>query len=164
MYYLWTEGPGLGRTDFAWQSSRLHLWFILLFLQVGIQSCNRSAIRQQLTWRTENSGVFVAAKRTSVEWSWIYDDVITYIQASFPRFHPALASFPDLPASSFCRRNHISNWRRPGVSYHMIYSTHDITGSRHQDIIYPHFISPATEKLEKEDSETIQLILLSFPW
>ena len=36
-----------------------------------------------------------------------------------------------------------------GVSYHMIRSTHDVTDSRHKDIFT--FISPATEKLKKQD-------------
>ena len=40
-------------------------------------------------------------------------------------------------------------WRRPGESYHVIRGTHDVTGSRHEDIFT--FISPATEKLKKHD-------------
>ena len=39
--------------------------------------------------------------------------------------------------------------RRPGESYHVIRGTADVTGSRHEDIIT--FISPAVEKLEKQD-------------
>ena len=39
--------------------------------------------------------------------------------------------------------------RRPGESYHVIRGTNDVTGSRHEDIFT--FISPATEKLEKQD-------------
>ena len=46
----------------------------------------------------------------------------------------------------------MQKWRekaRPGESYHVIRGTHDVTGSRHEDIFT--FISPATEKLEKQD-------------
>ena len=39
--------------------------------------------------------------------------------------------------------------RRPGESYHVIRGTADVTGSRHKDIFT--FISPAVEKLEKQD-------------
>jgi len=42
-----------------------------------------------------------------------------------------------------------SGGRRPGVSYHVIHGTHDVTSSRHEDIFA--FISPAAEKLEKQD-------------
>ena len=39
--------------------------------------------------------------------------------------------------------------RRFGESYHLIHGTHDVTGSRHEDIFT--FISSSTEKLEKQD-------------
>ena len=39
--------------------------------------------------------------------------------------------------------------RKPGESYHVIRGTHDVTGSRHEDIFT--FISQATEKLKKQD-------------
>ena len=39
--------------------------------------------------------------------------------------------------------------RRPGESYHVIRGKHDVTGSRREEIFT--FISPATEKLEKQD-------------
>ena len=39
--------------------------------------------------------------------------------------------------------------RRPGESYHVIPATGDVTDSRHGDIFT--FISPATEKLKKQD-------------
>ena len=39
--------------------------------------------------------------------------------------------------------------RSLGESYNVIYGTHDVTGSRHEDIFT--FLSPATEKLEKQD-------------
>ena len=41
------------------------------------------------------------------------------------------------------------NGRRPDESYHVIRGTHDLTGSRHEDIFT--FTSPATEKLGKQD-------------
>ena len=61
-----------------------------------------------------------------------------------------LASFPGLPRLQFLIACSIQNGgRRPGESYHVIRGTHDVTGSRHEDIFT--FISPATEKLEKQD-------------
>ena len=49
------------------------------------------------------------------------------------------------PVSAVCK----SGGRRSGVSYHVIHGTHDVTSSRHEDIFA--FISPAAEKLEKQD-------------
>ena len=60
-----------------------------------------------------------------------------------------VASFPDLPSLQFliaCSSQ--KQRRRPRESYHVICGTHDVTGSRHEDLIT--FISPATEKLEKQ--------------
>ena len=59
-----------------------------------------------------------------------------------------LASFPGLPRLQFLIACSMGG-RRPGESYHVIRGTHDVTGSRHEDIFT--FISPATEKLEKQD-------------
>ena len=44
-----------------------------------------------------------------------------------------------------------SEWQslQVGLLPHVIRGTHDVTGSRHEDILT--FISPATEKLEKQD-------------
>ena len=43
----------------------------------------------------------------------------------------------------------LSQKARPGESYHVIRATGDVTDSRHGDIFI--FISPATEKLKKQD-------------
>ena len=139
---------------------RLHLSFILLFLQVAIQSCNRSGIRQQLTWRTENWGVFVAAKCTSVQWSWICDDVIPSL---IPKIPPSYGLVPRPSCFQFLQKKPYLQLEKARcfLPHDMTYSTYDVTGSRHQDI---HILYPATEKLEKEDNEATHLILLSFPW
>ena len=61
------------------------------------------------------------------------------------------ASFTGLPRLQFLIARAVckNRGRRPGESYHVICRTHAVTDSRHKDIFT--FISPATEKLEKQD-------------
>ena len=55
-----------------------------------------------------------------------------------------------LPPVFDCLQCAQNGGRRPGEFYHVIPSTHDVTGSRRENIFT--FISPATEKLEKQDN------------
>lgn len=51
------------------------------------------------------------------------------VKYSIPR--PSLPLLVALLVAAVCKKN---RGRRPGVSYHVIRSTHDVTGSRHIDI------------------------------